>query len=292
MTSPSLIQSAEDDDQLSLEQIERIKYELWSTPALASFETTSPSKRLVAEGDSWFDYLPGLDILDQLKRKYGYEIYKLAEAGDTLENMVYGTKIGGNFSRKTPSILATLEAIKRYQPAVLLFSGGGNDIAGEELEGLLNHKDSGLPVLRADYVEYIYATAAKGAYRDLIRRVTDAKPDIQIVCHGYAYPIPDGRAVRIAGVRFAGPWLRPALTKKNVVEASEARSVMRALIQRFNQMLVELSQEHPNFHHVDLRSDINDRHWVNELHLHNSAFGLAATRIHERIRAVAGRLLA
>jgi hypothetical protein len=43
-----------------------------------------------------------LDVLDQLKREYGYDIFKVAEAGDTLENMVYGTDYGRNYSRQPP----------------------------------------------------------------------------------------------------------------------------------------------------------------------------------------------
>lgn len=56
----------------------------------------------MAEGDSWFDYPVRLDILDHLKRDYRYEIFKVAEAGDTLENMVYGTEFESNFSRREP----------------------------------------------------------------------------------------------------------------------------------------------------------------------------------------------
>ena len=48
----------------------------------------SPQQRIVAEADSWFDYPVGLDILDHRKRDYGYGNFKVAEAGDTLENMV------------------------------------------------------------------------------------------------------------------------------------------------------------------------------------------------------------
>jgi hypothetical protein len=275
-----------DEDALTPEQVERLKYEIWSTPTLETFADAPPRARLVAEGDSWFDYPPGLDLLDQLKRNHGYEIFKVAQAGDSLENMVYGTEVSDNFSRKTPPIRATLAAIREYQPSVLLFSGGGNDIAGPELEALVNHKDSGLPVLRADYIEYLYAQVAKGAYRELIRLATEAKPDIQIIAHGYAEPVPDGRPVRVIGIRFAGPWLRPALTKKNVVKADEARDVMRQLIARFNQMLAELAIEHRNFHYVDVRGEIGPDDWVNELHPKNSAFRRAAARIHARVQEV------
>src|SRR5215210_6588891 len=94
-------------EELTYEQVQRIKYELWSTEADAQFDEAPSQNRIVAEGDSWFDYDPMLDILDHLKLEYGYDIFKVAQAGDTLENMVYGTDYGRNYSRKTPSIETT-----------------------------------------------------------------------------------------------------------------------------------------------------------------------------------------
>ena len=97
-------------DTLPDEEIQRIKYNLWSTeegvvPEMIEAPTAKPL--LVAEGDSWFDYAPGLDILDHL-RSMGYPIIKVAEAGDTLDNMVYGTQYSRNFSRKEPPLEKTL----------------------------------------------------------------------------------------------------------------------------------------------------------------------------------------
>lgn len=50
------------------------------------------STKIVAEGDSWFDYFPGTDFIDCLRKHHGYYLEKnYAKAGDTLENMIYGT---------------------------------------------------------------------------------------------------------------------------------------------------------------------------------------------------------
>jgi hypothetical protein len=271
-------------EELTYEQVQRVKYELWSTTVDARFEEASTQQRIVAEGDSWFDYPVGLDILDHLRRDYRYDIFKVAEAGDTLENMVYGTEFGSNFSRRMPPIETTLSAIERYQPKVFLFSGGGNDIAGSELASYLNHKSSTLPVLREDYVQYVFSTVAKRTYKDLIKVVTEAKSDIHIISHGYGYATPDGRSVRIVGVRFAGPWLRPTLVRKNIIEAREGRDLMRSLIDRFNGMLQELENEYDNFHYIDLRPHISDGDWTNELHLYNQSYRRVAGRFHEMIQ--------
>src|SRR5262245_26532291 len=97
---------------LSYEEVQNIKAALWSIPQTAAPPAArtamlpksvraaalttlaaAPPATLVAEGDSWFDYLPGLDILDQLKLRHGYDIVKLSAAGDTLENIAFGTEI-------------------------------------------------------------------------------------------------------------------------------------------------------------------------------------------------------
>ena len=61
---------------------------------------------IVAEGDSWFNYgvgriRAGRDILHNLTEHY--KIIKVAKAGDTLENMVYGTSLNLWKKRKRPS---------------------------------------------------------------------------------------------------------------------------------------------------------------------------------------------
>lgn len=87
----------------SAEEVQRLKYEIWNdilpsgVTNLAALPAAAQAQLIVAEGDSWFDYPPGLDILDNLKRKYKYNIYKVAEAGDSLENMSFGTKIKRNY---------------------------------------------------------------------------------------------------------------------------------------------------------------------------------------------------
>src|SRR6218665_3496247 len=77
-----------------------------------------PNAKIVAEGDSWFDYPLVRDIIDHLRRM-GYGVEKHSKHGDTLENMVYGTIIDGPDTRpKNPgpvSLLSTLQAIKLYK---------------------------------------------------------------------------------------------------------------------------------------------------------------------------------
>ena len=103
----------------------------------------------VAQGDSWFDYLPAFfedpfsgDLLGHLHRTGRYNIFKAATAGDTLENMSYGTAVGGDGSAKPQEIDTALNAVKTLQASFYLLSAGGNDMAGSNgvnLEFYLNH---------------------------------------------------------------------------------------------------------------------------------------------------------
>ncbi len=278
-------------DRLTPEQVEQKKYAIWSKPESLALEAAVGKVRIVAEGDSWFDYLPGIDILDHLS-DMGHAVIKVAKAGDTLENMVYGTLYDRNFARRPNPLEQTLALLRSEKARFLLFSGGGNDVSGEELEAYLNHKDMNLGAIRTQYADYVFGTVIRDAYRNLIDRVrSEVGPDVHIISHGYANPIPDGRAVINIpwGWHFFGPWLRPALTKKNYVDDQERRGIMRDLVSRFNTTLRDMADDpalRNRFHYLDLRPLISDDQWVNELHLKSSAYGVVAMEFDRVIRSV------
>lgn len=276
-------------DALSLEEVADIKMSLWAEDMDFELESAGPRVKLVAEGDSWFDYPPSLDLLDNLKRDHGYRVFKIAEAGDTLENLVYGTEYRrSDFGRKPPQILQTIRAVTRHSPTALLFSGGGNDIAGDEFASYLNHHDSNpAEPLRGAYVDYMFDVVFSRTLRDFTARVWEFSPDLPIVMHGYGYARPTGRAVINLpfGFKFVGPWLRPALAMKNIAP-SRGREVIEMLIDRYNVLLGQLDAELPSFHHVDLRDLIQDDDWNDELHLGSGAYQRCANRLHETIAAL------
>lgn len=255
------------------------------TMALAA--VAAAPQTLVAEGDSWFDYLPGTDIIDCLRNFHGYTIENYAKAGDTLENMIYGTGINDRFERVSPTIDSVLRRLGQLKPKVFLFSGGGNDVAGEEFESYLNHKASGLTSLRTQFVENMINIVFREYFEDLIGKVAAVSSETNIITHGYGHTIPTGRGVNFLFFDFAGPWLRPALAKKGIFDTVEQIQTVKILIDAFNELLADLAQGHPKFHYVDLRPLINPTDdWVNELHLRNSAFARVAQRIHEEIASL------
>jgi hypothetical protein len=243
---------------------------------------------IVAEGDSWFDYLPGTDIIDCLRHLHGYTIHNFADAGDTLENMIYGSEYGSSFSPKPCQFSLVLEDIDKHKPKVFLFSGGGNDIAGTEFEAYLDHAASkSAGDLRHPVVEYMFAYF-EALLQRMIDEVVRVSPGTHIIMHGYAPPIPTGRGVQLLGFKFAGPWLRPALAKKKI-DPAVGRDLVQTLIDRYNELLMQLAMYNSNFHHADLRSLVDPQtDWVNELHLRNSAYARAADHIHAMIQDIQG----
>jgi V8-like Glu-specific endopeptidase len=278
--------SDEQLDRLTPEEIAQMISELDANTLEFSLEATSPEPVLVAEGDSWFDYAPaGLDIIACLKQFFNYKIYNVSKAGDTLDNMAYGTAFDQRrWQRDRPPLEETLAAIEKHRPPVVLLSGGGNDIAGDELLSFLNHKISGLPPLRSDYTSFMLKDYFLRIFRFISNEIWKKDANIHIVVHGYGYPIADGRAViRLLGFSFVGPWLRPALVAKGYEQRTEQQQIMRNLIDDFNSMLEQFAATDSRLHYVDLRSLISDSDWENELHLKNSGYRRVAETFHKVI---------
>jgi hypothetical protein len=272
-------------DRLTPEEVRAFKHEAGAVRARGAAQP----RVIVAHGDSWFDYPIGTDIIDCLRKFHGYEVKNHAQAGDTLENLVYGTRFSPmDGYRALPSRFAdVLDDLRSKRTRVLLFSGGGNDVAGEELAQFLEHAEVGLGVFRREHARHVIGVFFRKVLADMIRRASEASPSVQIFSHGYGYPVPDGRGIGLAiGLSFIGPWLRPALAAKRIDPRGEGVAIVRELIDLFNDMLASLDVEFENFHYIDLRGVVGTRAsaWVNELHVRNSVYAAIADEFDARMR--------
>jgi hypothetical protein len=185
--------------------------------------------------------------------------------------------------------------VKALKPKVILFSGGGNDVAGEPLLGFLNHADSGLPELRMRIVEDSFHTSSRKAIADFVRLMIDASPGCVVLHHGYGYPLPNGARVKVlwgwGELPFVGPWMKNQFDKRRIPFA-RARAHMGVLIDEFNKMQSQLEVEfaatgpHGAYKHIDFRGVINDDDWSDEMHLKPSAYAKCADVLAARIRAI------
>ncbi len=260
--------------------------------AIAARERRGPATRsrgaskglLIAEGDSWFDY-PFFDTLERLEDAFGYEIESVAHKGDTVEGMAYDES-------QTQTLARLFDKLgqRGAQPRAILLSGGGNDIAGDELAILLNHASSGLPPLNESIVQGVIDVRLKTALLTVISGVTALSRHyfdraVPVLIHGYARPVPDGRGYLGGGWILPGPWLKPGFTQKGYADLKANCGLIGTLIDRFNAMLQTIPAT-PGLGHVtyvDLRPVLATdpggpykKMWNDELHPTRPGFELVA----------------
>ena len=243
---------------------------------------------LVAEGDSWFDYL-WYDVLDMLENEHGFDVESVAGAGDRVEDMAYSGGQLANFKKILEKLLRRTEL-----PKAILLSGGGNDVAGKEFFMLLDHASSANPGLNEDVIRGVIEVRIRNAYVAILTAVTElcvttTGHTIPIFVHGYDRPVPDGRGFA-GGWPFPGPWLRPGFHQKGFLNQNQNKQTVGILIDRFNDMIksVAADRRFPHVRYVDLRGTLPtgvnyDEWWGNELHPTKKGFKAVAQRFAEAI---------
>lgn len=245
-------------------------------------------KRLViiSEGDSWFSYPLNRNIADYVEMMSDFSMLRLERSGEEAREIL---------ASGSPQLANLRKYLKRYPVELLMFSGGGNDIADENLPALLKLKKPGMgwrdciddQALDARLNEII------AAYRRLIDVRDASRPSCRIVTHGYDYPVPTGIKARGAfGLGSAGPWLKPHLVAKKIDPQTDGVLILRHLIDQFYERLETLAEptvKGSRFHVVDSRRTLipADRlHWADEMH--PSGFG--AELLAQRWRATLAKL--
>lgn len=240
----------------------------------------------IAEGDSWFDYRftskfihgTGEDLIGHLCENGELNVVRLSFAGDTLEGMSGEPQLT-NF-RKVFDMLRESHFAK---PDFVIFSGGGNDMAGEggvHLKTILTPTGLDRDKVRQKFDELM------SHFRTMIGNVRSVDAKIPIFLHGYAYPIPDRRKVEIpievahhdVYLKLAGPWLKPAFDGTQITEVDQQKIVIE-LIDLFNETLGNLANEFENVFYIDLRGCLPkppysgyQEDWANELHPTSEGF--------------------
>lgn len=251
------------------------------------------SLRLIAMGDSWFNYFPPFDVLVALQRKYGYAVNSVAVAGAHLTEMAPpppGSWDPGNLPATPPSgrgeqlyrfikLVSRLTNEQKGVTKAVLLSGGGNDVAADArgLASVLNRAAPGVPPLNDAAVRKVVDEDLRRVLIEVLSAVTELCKRhfgrvVPILIHGYAHPVPDGRG---AGL---GPWLKPVLTEMGYAKLQEGADIMAQLIDRLNVMqtrvLADNAVAFAHVTHVDIRptlssviaGDAYKASWQNELH--------------------------
>jgi hypothetical protein len=287
-----------------LEQVRRARARLGQESDVS--HAVEGGRQLLAQGDSWFNYWIGQDILYWLHKDFGRQIDSIAVAGSTLNDVVYGPvpKDLLDFRHSpAPSRLEELVyRIQRDKPAGLLLSVGGDDVAGDEFFSFLNNAKSGLPPSNAEVLNGVVNSTFAKAYKELIETALAAADSgsergMIVLTHGYDYAWPDGRGVLwIPGL--IGPWFDPTFNVKNYPleqlpdDLLKRRDILRAFVDAVNAMLLNFEATYAGrVFHVDARGVLSNGietyrdQWANELHPTNSGFRLIARRFEAVLKA-------
>ena len=232
--------------------------------------------RLVAEGDSWFQY-PFLlrDIIDYLSGVYN--VCSVAGAGATLDDYLKNSEF--------------LETIAQVEPAYFLLSGGGNDLLGEAFASLIRDTPDATQTGPMRYLTEAFGTtltAVAERYRRILRLVSLGHPNVKIIVHGYDYVIPSGADKSLPG---SSSWLGDTLTSRGITEQAEREGIARHIIDSFNTELANVAAEYANVTYLDLRGTVRrtDRladYWYDEIHPNDKGFLSLSTKF---IEAISGK---
>jgi hypothetical protein len=153
----------------------------------------------------------------------------------------------------------------------MLFSGGGNDIAGEKFCIFLNHAAPGAAGLNEARFE-MALRMVEASYLDLFAFRDRYASGTTIFGHSYDFPIPDGRRP-CPGV---GPWLLPSLQFCNWT-VEEGTAIVKEALSEFCALQRRLASDAANaFILVPTQGLLKPADWANELHPYPAGFKIVA----------------
>ena len=237
---------------------------------------------MLAHGDSWFDYPrilgTGGGLIRHLAALTGWSIENIAHHGDGTELML--------------GLLKRME-LERDLPGtdVLFFSGGGNDIAGDQFCLWLNDNRDG-DFTRALALDRLKTKldAIEQNYLDLIQIRDEHAPGCMIVTHSYDFPIPSD-----VGVCGLGPWLKPSLDYCGWMNPQEQYNIVKTVMLAFNLRMekIEADQQLAGrpFIHVNTQGTLGPDDWANEIHPNRAGFEKLAALFKSSLSTSGARLI-
>lgn len=231
---------------------------------------------IFAEGDSWFDYPLSQDTINWIgsggnPRPY---ILNLAHHGDA------ATEVLGVSRRKR--IIQNLSDGENGAFDAMLFSAGGNDLAGDQFcLWLKNHVAGAKPAQGVDRQRLANIVGVvKAAYVDLIEICAKTSPGCVLFVHAYDFAQPTNK-----GVCGLGPWLAPSLDLRGWTQFPQAAEVVKEVLLEFDKLLAELEAQHRNVVYVRTQRTLApDSEWANELHPKEPGFRKIAGVFLEALR--------
>ena len=242
--------------------------------------------RILAEGDSWFDFplggglLKKGDVIAQLATLIPFPILNIAVRGDEVRQM-----LGVEQRQRLEALLQN----KDYDFNTLLFSGGGNDIVGNPFCLWLRSHAS----VQGDHTQAVDEPALAHALGiiqtgyeqlfDLRDEILSATPNrrIVVIIHGYDFAVPSGK-----GVCGYGPWLKPSLDYRGWTNPTQAKSIVKNVLSRLSGLLMSLASRRHDVFFVETQGTLAAKDWNDELHPKGPGFKQIAIKFVDKLREV------
>lgn len=240
---------------------------------------------MLAHGDSWFDYpldgnglsLGDTDVIAQLGSMGTTNpvIQNISHHGDaTTDEMSWPKQ-----ERMIESLQDPDNWMGEGKPDAILFSGGGNDIAGNQFCIFLDFAGAGGNGLNPARFQKALGMV-EASYLDLFAFRDRYAPGVPIFGHCYDFPMPNG-----AHPVCAGPWLQPSLTYSGW-NVTQGTAILHQALADFKAMLAGLAGNAANnFTMVDTQGTLAESDWANELHPYPNGFKKIAARFVDALRA-------
>jgi hypothetical protein len=226
---------------------------------------------LLADGDSWFDYplngmgeQPNSDVIAQLPACFANppQILSLAHYGDATTTLL-GTG-------RRNMLVTQMKDTRNGRFDAILFSGGGNDLVGDQFRLWLRTAPAGVkdPVTAINHQAFAAVlSVVQSAYQDLIATRDLYLPGTPIFVHAYDFAQPNNTSVCNG---LLGPWLYPSLCDRGWMSGLGAdqiafgASIVKLALTQFSLMLGGFASQ--NVIQVNTFGAVAANQWDNELH--------------------------
>ena len=269
--APIALQSHRAAIEAELQQRIAAHQRLMLSQGLVASRDPNRPLNLLADGDSWFDYplsgaLPiASDVIVKLDGLISPRptILNLAHHGDATTELLGVTK--------RARLLNALQEPKNGTFDAILFSGGGNDLVGDQFRLWLNDADT----VGRDPAKAIDQGAlddiigvVETAYLDLVAARDRVDKSIPVFVHAYDFALPTDN-----GVCGVGPWLFPSLMSRGWMhntgpaDLAVGAQIVRLILVQFHQLLTKLAgTAGNNIVFVETQGTLAPVEWANELH--------------------------
>jgi hypothetical protein len=231
--------------------------------------------RIVAEGDSWFEYPFNDDLIMVLGEKYA--IMSLAKAGDAWADVQKKNEL--------------LPAVANERPEIVMLSVGGDDVMGA-IETYVHQFE--LNRSAAEYILPSFKILLNIIEKNYDGTIAKLLPmGTQVILQGYDYP--DAREPATQGAQWIGP---PLKNLRNIDGVAMWRAIANIMLDGFNLMLGRVAKK-PQYggrvHYVKLLGTIGNAdadhgpdpsNWYDEIHGTAKGFRLLAAKLDAKIKQI------